>query len=88
MIGTIIGWLIFGLIVGAIARLLTPGRDQMGCLATSILGIVGSILGGWLSHELLGRPHSSGYFSKSWLFSILGAVLVLLAWRMISSRRS
>lgn len=88
MITTIIGWLIFGLIVGAIARLLTPGRDSMGCLATSLLGVVGSVLGGWISHELFGRPRESGYFSRSWLFSILGAIVVLLAWRMISSRRS
>lgn len=80
----IIGWLIFGLIVGAIARFLTPGRDQMGCLATSILGVVGSVLGGWISRELLGRPH----FTRSWIFSILGSILVLLAWRMISGRRS
>jgi uncharacterized membrane protein YeaQ/YmgE (transglycosylase-associated protein family) len=88
MITTIIGWLIFGLIVGAIARLITPGRDEMGCLATSILGIVGSVLGGWISHELLGRPRPSGYFSRSWIFSIIGGILVLLAWRMISNRRA
>lgn len=87
MITTIIGWFIFGLIVGAIARLLIPGRDKMGCLATSILGIVGSVLGGWLGHELFGRPQESGYFSRSWLFSIVGAILVLLIWRMISNRR-
>jgi len=87
MILTIIGWLIFGLIIGAIARLLTPGRDEIGCLATSLLGIAGSVLGGWIGHELFGRPSPSGYLSRSWIFSIIGAILVLVVWRVIRGRR-
>ncbi len=84
-ISTIIGWLVFGLIVGAVARFLTPGRNNMGCLMTALLGIGGSLLGGYIGHELTGRP--KGYFQASYLFSILGAIALLLIGRLLSSRK-
>ncbi|PYP90241.1 MAG: GlsB/YeaQ/YmgE family stress response membrane protein [Blastocatellia bacterium AA13] len=81
MISWLIGTLIVGLIVGAIARLLMPGRDSMGCLATSLLGIAGSFVGGIIGRALLGpRP---GYWHPGFLLSIIGAVLVLWILRMV-----
>jgi uncharacterized membrane protein YeaQ/YmgE (transglycosylase-associated protein family) len=80
-----IAWLIVGLIAGALARLIMPGRDPMGVIATIILGIVGSVLGGLVSWGIWGaddgRFHPAGL-----LLSILGAIIVLWIWRMMKSR--
>jgi uncharacterized membrane protein YeaQ/YmgE (transglycosylase-associated protein family) len=75
MIGTILGWMFFGLIAGAIARLLHPGSDAMGWGMTMVLGILGSLLGGGIAYLLhLGvSPYSPG----GWIMSILGAILLL-----------
>lgn len=74
MLIPIIGWLIFGLIVGAIARLLYPGPQDLGLLRTSLLGVAGSFLGGAISYLLLG---GSLFQASGWIGSILGSVLVL-----------
>lgn len=74
MLVPIIGWLLFGLIVGAIARLLVPGRQDIGILMTMLLGIFGSFVGGLLGYFLFGgRPLQAA----GWIGSILGAVIVL-----------
>lgn len=84
----IIGWLIIGFIIGGIARLLTPGRDQMGCLATSLLGIGGSFLGGWLGEQLFRdrEAYLGGYVRPGFLLSLAGAVILLLILRMVRSK--
>ncbi|HEY3138290.1 MAG TPA: GlsB/YeaQ/YmgE family stress response membrane protein [Blastocatellia bacterium] len=91
MLTSIIGALIIGLIVGAIARFLVPGRDPMGCFATSLLGIVGSIVGGLIGSMIwpttatsYTHPHRLLHF----LLAVVGAVLVLLLWRAITGRRA
>ena len=80
-----IWWLIIGLIAGALARLIMPGRDAMGIVATIVLGIVGSIIGGLVSWAIwgteTGRIQPAGL-----LLSILGAIIVLWIYRMIKSR--
>ena len=80
-----IWWLIIGLIAGALARLIMPGKDPMGIIATMLLGIVGSILGGLVSMAIW-RNQGEGFQPAGFLFSILGAILVLWIWRMIKSR--
>lgn len=82
-IGMLIGWAVFGLIAGAIARLLHPGRDPMGLFGTMLLGILGSFLGGGIGYLLgFGRnPYEPG----GWLMSIVGAI-VLLAVGLFSTR--
>jgi uncharacterized membrane protein YeaQ/YmgE (transglycosylase-associated protein family) len=86
--GEIIGWLIMGLIVGGLARLIMPGRDPMGCLMTALLGVAGSIAGGYIGQLIFGKVRSEGYFtpSKSWILSLVGALLLLLIYRMMSRR--
>ena len=83
-----IWWLIIGLIAGALARLIMPGRDAMGWLATMLLGIVGSIIGGLVSWAIWGPDleRGSGFHPAGLLLSILGAIIVLWIWRMIRSR--
>ena len=75
----IIGWLIIGLVAGALARLLVPGRDPMGWLATIVLGLVGAFVGGMLA-DLLFDDESIGLFG-----AVAGAVLVLLAYNAMRS---
>lgn len=68
-----IRWAIFGLFIGAIARLIWPGRQPMGCLVTMLIGIVGSVLGGGLTHLLTGDQ----YEPAGYIMSVIGAVLFL-----------
>jgi uncharacterized membrane protein YeaQ/YmgE (transglycosylase-associated protein family) len=83
MIGSIIGWILFGLVAGLVARALHPGADAMGWGATILLGVLGSLVGGGIAYILhLGaRP----YEPAGWILSILGAVL-LLALGVMSTR--
>jgi uncharacterized membrane protein YeaQ/YmgE (transglycosylase-associated protein family) len=84
MIGSIIGWMLFGLIAGAIARLLHPGNDAMGWGTTMILGIVGSLVGGGIAYLL--RLGVSPYEPGGWIMSIIGAI-VLLALGFFGTRK-
>jgi uncharacterized membrane protein YeaQ/YmgE (transglycosylase-associated protein family) len=83
----IIALLLGGLIVGALARLAVPGTAGMGCLATIAVGLVGGVVGGLIGRELLGGEQLAQRSLVSLLFSILGAVLVLLVLRAISGPR-
>jgi len=75
----IIGWIIIGLIAGAIARWLMPGPDPMGWLGTIVLGIVGSLVGGTILNLLTGGGLELS--AAGILGSILGALIVLFVWR-------
>lgn len=80
--GWLISTLIVGLIAGALARLLVPGRDPMGCLMTAVLGIIGSFVGGAIAYLLGWQPKGGEYFRPAGLLlSIVGAIIVLLIWR-------
>jgi uncharacterized membrane protein YeaQ/YmgE (transglycosylase-associated protein family) len=83
MLFSIIGWLIIGLIIGGIARLLMPGRQEMGCLATALLGIGGSFVGGLIGRAIW-APRG-GYYHPGFLISIVGAIILLLLWKAIRS---
>lgn len=78
-------WMLFiGLIIGIVAKFLTPGRDPQGCLVTMLIGVVGSMLAGWI-----GR--SAGWYREGepvgFLASVLGAILLLLVFRMITGKK-
>ncbi len=82
-----IWWLIIGLIAGALARLIMPGRDAMGWVATILLGIVGSIIGGLVGMAIWRTDAADrGFQPGGLILSILGAIVVLAIWRMIRSR--
>lgn len=81
----IIGMVIVGLIAGALARLLMPGRDPMGVIMTIVLGIAGSFVGGFIASKIW--PNETGTFRPGGLLlSVLGAILLLFLWRMIRGR--
>jgi len=82
----LLSWIVFGLIAGAIAKFLMPGRDPGGCIITMIIGVVGAVLGGFLA-TTLGYGGISGFDFRSFVIAVIGAILLLIIWRMISGRR-
>jgi uncharacterized membrane protein YeaQ/YmgE (transglycosylase-associated protein family) len=81
----IILFIIFGLVIGAIAKLIMPGKDPGGIIVTAIIGMAGSLIGGLLGRYLLGRGED---YTAGWLMSILGAIIVLAVYRVIAGRRA
>ena len=81
----IIAWIIFGLIAGAVAKLLMPGKDPGGIIVTIVIGIPGAVLGGFIS-TALGMGTVSGFNLGSFLIAILGAILLLWLYRVMKSR--
>jgi uncharacterized membrane protein YeaQ/YmgE (transglycosylase-associated protein family) len=79
----VVGWCIFGLIVGLIARFLMPGRQNMGWLLTMVLGIVGSFAGGFISTLIFGSSEGWGN-PAGWIMSIVGALIVLFIYGKFS----
>jgi uncharacterized membrane protein YeaQ/YmgE (transglycosylase-associated protein family) len=82
---SIIGWILFGLVVGAIARLLMPGRQPMGIILTILLGIAGSFVGGFIGNMLAGEPMQDAG-AAGWIGAILGAFLLLFLYGMMTRR--
>jgi uncharacterized membrane protein YeaQ/YmgE (transglycosylase-associated protein family) len=79
----ILGWILFGIIVGVIAKLLMPGRDPGGFIITMLLGIAGAVLGGFIGRAMGFYGPNEG---AGWLISILGAVVLLAIYRMMVRR--
>lgn len=85
MLTSIIGWVVFGLIAGFLARMIHPGDDRMGLLGTMLLGIIGSLVGGGIATML--RFGTTPYDPAGWIMSILGAVVLLWLGSMVGSPR-
>jgi uncharacterized membrane protein YeaQ/YmgE (transglycosylase-associated protein family) len=91
---TILGWIVFGLIAGVIAKAIMPGKDPGGAIITILLGIVGAIIGGFLGRSLFGygRPvdDASGLsepgFLMSLVMAVVGAIVLLGVYRLIAGR--
>ena len=81
----IFGWILVGLLAGAMAGFFVPGRERYGCLGTTLIGILGGILGGWIWTSLLGQDRASGLLGAL-LIAILGSAIVLLALRAARGR--
>jgi uncharacterized membrane protein YeaQ/YmgE (transglycosylase-associated protein family) len=81
----ILAWIVFGLVVGIIAKLLTPGRDPGGFIVTLLLGIAGALLGGFIGRAM-------GFYAPGqpagWLMSIAGSVVLLVLYRLVTPRRA
>ncbi|TML88813.1 MAG: GlsB/YeaQ/YmgE family stress response membrane protein [Actinobacteria bacterium] len=78
----LIAWLLIGLVAGAVARLVVPGRDPMGLLGTLVLGLVGSLIGGWLGVVFTHRTIAD-FTAAGLLGSILGAIVALIVYRLL-----
>jgi len=89
MLGLIVSIIIIGLIAGALARLVVPGRQDMSILATIVLGVIGSFVGGFLGYVLFHKDGQDGFLQPAGIIgSFIGAVIVLLIWIQIGKRRS
>jgi uncharacterized membrane protein YeaQ/YmgE (transglycosylase-associated protein family) len=81
----IIGWIFFGLIVGIVAKFLTPGRDPGGFIVTALIGIAGALIGGFLGREM-------GLYQENdpvgFVMAVVGSIILLLLYRMVAGRRS
>jgi uncharacterized membrane protein YeaQ/YmgE (transglycosylase-associated protein family) len=81
----VIGWLIFGLVVGIVAKFLMPGRDPGGFVVTALIGIVGALLGGYLGRAV-------GWYREGdpvgFVMAVIGAIILLVLYRMIIGRRT
>jgi uncharacterized membrane protein YeaQ/YmgE (transglycosylase-associated protein family) len=89
MLGLIVSIIVIGLIAGALARLVVPGRQNISVLATIVVGIVGSFVGGFLGYLLFHKDAQNGFFQPSGIIgSFIGAVIVLLVWLRVSRNRT
>ena len=79
---SIIGVLVIGLLVGAIAKLLMPGKDPGGCIVTILLGIAGAFVGTWIGRLFMGQDYLAG-----WIMSVVGAMILLLLYRLLFRRK-
>jgi uncharacterized membrane protein YeaQ/YmgE (transglycosylase-associated protein family) len=80
-------WIILGLLAGALAKFLVPGRDPAGCIITVALGLAGAFLGGWIGSMLgWGGVNSSGFSPRSIALATLGAMLLLVLGRLLFAR--
>lgn len=79
-------WIVLGLVAGIIAKMIMPGRDPGGFIVTIILGIVGALLGGWISMQL-GYGDVTGFNLPSIIIAVLGSILLLVIYRFIKKPR-
>ena len=83
----VLSWILFGLVAGAIARLLVRGRQEIGCLATIAVGIVGALIGGVVGEVVLGEEVRFRWDLGPFLLAVAGSVILLLALEALSGRR-
>ena len=82
-----LSWIILGLIAGALAKAIRPGRDPQGCMMTMFIGIMGAVIGGWIA-TLLGWGRVNGFNLYSLLVATVGAIIFLAIWSAIDKRRN
>jgi uncharacterized membrane protein YeaQ/YmgE (transglycosylase-associated protein family) len=85
---SIIAWIVLGLLAGMIAKAIMPGGERVGLILTTVLGVVGALLGGFLAKALgLGDPIDEFFDLSTWIAAVVGALIVLWLWSAISRRR-
>ncbi|MEV1053557.1 GlsB/YeaQ/YmgE family stress response membrane protein [Streptomyces sp. NPDC049887] len=80
----IISWIVLGLLAGIIAKILLPGRDPGGLIGTTLIGVAGAFIGGWISSRFLDRPITKDFYDgATWVSAIGGALVLLIAYRIL-----
>ncbi|WP_031076566.1 GlsB/YeaQ/YmgE family stress response membrane protein [Streptomyces sp. NRRL S-118] len=81
---SIISWIVLGLLAGVIAKILLPGRDPGGLIGTTLIGIAGAFVGGWLSARYLDRPITNEFYDgATWAAAIGGSLVLLIVYRLL-----
>ena len=83
-----IGWIVLGLIAGAIAKALKPGDQGGGLIATMLLGVVGAVLGGWLGSMIFDVNISEFWSLSTWLLAIGGSLIILVVWGLLTRKKA
>ena len=83
----ILAWIVFGLIAGAVAKMLMPGRDPGGWIVTMLLGVAGAFVGGWIGSAVWGSEGVTGFNLGSLGLAVVGAFVLLALYRLIVGRR-
>ena len=84
----IVGWVVLGLVAGLIAKAILPGDQRGGVIVTTLLGIAGALLGGFLAAVFgLGDPIDEFFDISTWIAAVIGSLIILLAWNAIRDRR-
>ena len=83
-----LGWIVLGLVAGAIAKLIMPGKDPGGCIVTMLLGVVGAVIGGYLGSRFFGRGLETFWNLQTWIVAIVGSLILLGIYRLIIGRRA
>jgi uncharacterized membrane protein YeaQ/YmgE (transglycosylase-associated protein family) len=81
-----LSWILFGLLAGAVARIVTPGRHKIGCLPTLAVGLVGALIGGLIGQVVLGHKVHFGFDAGPFALAVIGAVALLLLLQAVSRR--
>ena len=84
----IIGWILLGLLAGALAKLLLPGDDPGGFIITTVIGVVGALLGGLIAKALgFGDPIDDFFDISTWVAAVIGSIILLLIYRVVADHR-
>ncbi|MFD5254183.1 GlsB/YeaQ/YmgE family stress response membrane protein [Streptomyces bobili] len=84
----IIAWILIGLLAGAVAKMLLPGKDPGGIIITMLIGVAGGLLGGWLGKVIFGVDSIDGFFDLStWIAAIIGSLILLLLYRAFTGNK-
>jgi uncharacterized membrane protein YeaQ/YmgE (transglycosylase-associated protein family) len=84
----ILGWIVLGLLAGAIAKLIMPGDDPGGIIVTMLLGIVGAVIGGFLGSRIFGIGLQTFWNLQTWIVAIIGSLILLIIYRLIVGRKT
>ncbi|MFE5482050.1 GlsB/YeaQ/YmgE family stress response membrane protein [Streptomyces sp. NBC_01353] len=80
----VISWIVLGLLAGVVAKILLPGRDPGGLIGTTLIGIAGAFIGGWISSTFLDRPIATGFYdTATWLSAVGGSLVLLIGYRIL-----
>ena len=83
-----LGWIVLGLIAGAIAKLIIPGDDPGGIIVTMLLGIIGAVIGGFLGSRFFGIGLQTFWSLQTWIVAIIGSLILLGIYRLVVGRRT
>jgi uncharacterized membrane protein YeaQ/YmgE (transglycosylase-associated protein family) len=82
-----LSWILFGLLAGLVARLVVPGSQRLGCITTTVVGIVGALIGGLIGQVVLGHKVRFGFDAKPFALAVIGAIVLLLALQALGGGR-